>query len=274
MTVTNAAIAKETMENQTITPLLTINGHPYPVKEALRRSMYQSENRFLDPCISEILIREYAGKNNIANAVEELQIAIEEMRYDKGLEEKEKFLHWMKTHGQNLLSLQNEMDYQLLRNKVRASIPNAEVEAYFAEYQLEFDRVELYSIRVSTQEKAEEILAKIEEEEENFHLLAMQYSEDEESSLKAGYIGKVGRSEVTAEIEAEVFSAQLGDVVGPVKTEKGFNLFKVANLYPSTLEEARDEIRDTLFEKLEAKLLEEAEIKYPLIEAENLLGES
>ena len=119
--------------------------------------MYQSENRFIDVCIAEILIREYAAKHNITNTVEELQIAIEEMRYDKGLEEKEKFLHWMKTNGQNLLSIQNEMDYQLLRNKVRASIPPQEVEAYFAEYQLEFDRVELYSIRVSTQEKAEEL---------------------------------------------------------------------------------------------------------------------
>ncbi len=268
MTVTNASINKEIPENQTIPPLLIINGHPYPVKEVLRRSMYQRENRFVDVCISEILIREYAAKHELTNSVEELQIAIEEMRYDKGLESKEKFLHWMKNNGQNMLSIQNELDYQLLRKQIRANIPNEEIEAYFAEYQLEFDRVELYSIRVSTQEKAEELLAKIEEEEGNFHLLAMEYSEDEESYLKAGYIGKVSRSGVTAEIEAAVFVAQPGDVVGPVKTEKGYNLFKVAALYPSTLEEASDKIRDKLFEKLEAKLLAEAEIKYPLLEEE------
>ena len=176
----------------------------------------------------------------------------------------------MKANVQNLLSIQNEMDYQLLRNKVRASIPNEEVEAYFAEYQLEFDQVELYSIRVSTEEKAEELLAKMEEEEDNFHLLAMQYSEDSESNLKAGYIGKVGRSDVTAEIESAIFVAQQGDVVGPVKTEKGYNLFKIANLYPSTLEEAKDAIRDKLFEKLEAQLLDRADINYPLLEDESL----
>lgn len=261
MTVTT----KVTPENQTITPLLTVNGHLYPVKEALRRSMYQSKNKFVDVCISEILIREYATKHELANTVEELQVAIEEMRYDKGLESKEKFLHWMKTNGQNLLSIQNELDYQLLRNKVKANIPDEEVKAYFAEYQLEFDKVELYSIRVSTQEKAEELIAKIEEEGENFHLVAMQYSEDRESNLKAGYIGKVDRSSVTAEIEAAVFAAQKGDVVGPIKTEKGYNLFKIANLYPSTLEQAKDEIRNKLFEKLSALLLAEAEIKYPLL---------
>lgn len=269
-----SATTKVTSENQTITPLLTVNRHPYPVKEALRRSMYQSENRFVGVCISEILIREYAAKHKLVNSAEELQVAIEEMRYDKGLESKEKFVHWMKTNGQNLLSIQNEMDYQLLRNKVKANIPNKEVEAYFAEYQLEFDKVELYSIRVSTQEQAEELLAKIEEEGENFHLVAMEYSEDEESRLKAGYVGKVDRSSVTAEIEAAVFAAQPGDVVGPVKTEKGYNLFKIAELYPSTLEEARDEIRNKLFEKLEAILLTEAEIKYPWLEEDSVLVES
>lgn len=270
MNATNTLHVLGKSENSITLPLLTVNGHHYPVTEALRRSLYQSENRFVDVCIAEILIREYAVKHNIVNTVEELKVAIEEMRYDKGLESKEKFLHWMKTNGQNLLSIQNEMDYRLLRNKVKASIPQLEVEAYFAEYQLEFDRVELYSIRVSTPEKAEELLAKIEEEGDNFHLLAMEYSEDEESSHKAGYIGKVGRSDVTAEIEAAVFAAQRGDVVGPVQTEKGFNIFKVAALYPSSLETATNEIRDRLFGKLEAKLLDNAEIEYPLLHTESL----
>jgi parvulin-like peptidyl-prolyl isomerase len=264
MSAINASMPP-TVEKDTMIPLMTINGCPYLVKEALRRSMYQSENKFIDVCIAEMLIREYAIKNEITNNVEELQVAVEEMRYKRGLESKEKFLHWMKSNGQNLLSIQNELEYQLLRNIVRSEIQHEEVETYFAEHQLEFDRVELYSIRVSTQAKAEELLAKVEEEGENFHLLAMEYSEDEVSKLKAGYIGKVARSEVTAAIEAAVFVAQPGDVVGPVKTDKGFNLFKVAALYPATIEAEEDGIRDKLFKDLEAKLRSEAKIDYPLL---------
>ncbi|NJL51302.1 MAG: hypothetical protein HC930_02130 [Hydrococcus sp. SU_1_0] len=252
-----------TIEKQETAPLMIINGHPYPVKEALRRSMYQSENKFTDDCIAEILVREYAVKNGIHNSPEELQVAMEEMRYKKGLESKEKFQHWMDSNGQNLLSIQNELDYQLLRNKVKDSIPYDKLETYFAEFQLEYDRAELYSIRVETEAKAEELLARIEEEDENFHILAMEHSEDEESKLKAGYIGKVARSEVTAEIEAAVFVAKSGDVVGPVKTEKGFNLFKVAAIYPATLYSEADAVRDKLFKDLEAKLKTEAKIEYP-----------
>ena len=268
----NTSTVREIPEARTIPPLFVINGHSYPVEEALRRWMYQSEgeNKFTDVCIAEMLIREYAAQHQISNSIEELQVALEEMRYHKGLESKEKFLHWMKSNSQNLLSIQNELDYQLLRNKIKASIPYEKIETYFAEFQLKFDRAELYSIRVDSEAKAEELLAKIEEEKENFHILAMEHSEDENSKLKAGYIGKVARSEVTAAIEAAVFVAQPGDVVGPVKTDKGFNLFKVAALYPATLETEEDAIRDKLFKDLEAKLRFEAEIEYPLL-AENIL---
>lgn len=263
MSATNTT--SPTIDRKETTPLMTINGHPYPVEEALRRSMYQNKNKFTDDCIDEILIREYAVKNGIKNSAEELQIAIEEMRYQMGLESKEKFLHWMDSKGQNLLSIQNELDYQLLRNKVKANIPYEKLETYFAEFQLEYDCAELYSIRVETEAKAEELLAKIEEEEENFHLLAMEHSEDEKSKLKAGYIGKVARSEVTAEIEAAVFVAQPGEVVGPVETEKGFNLFKIAAIYPATLQAEEDAIRDKLFKDLLSKLRAEAKIDYPLL---------
>ena len=264
MSATNTS-ASSTIEKKETVPLMTINGHPYPVKEALRRSMYQSKNKFTDDCIDEILIREYAMQNEIKNSADELQVAMEEMRYQKGLESKEKFQHWMNSNGQNLLSIQNELDYQLLRNKVKASIPYEKLETYFAEFQLEYDRAELYSIRVETEAEAEELLAKMEEEEENFHILAMEHSEDEKSKPKAGYIGKVARSEVTAAIEAAVFVAQPGDVVGPVETEKGFNLFKVAAIYPATLEAEEDAIRDKLFKDLLAKLRTEAKIDYPLL---------
>ena len=54
----------------------------------------------------------------------------------------------MNSNGQNLLSIQNELDYQLLRNRVKANISYEQIETYFAEFQLEYNRAELYSIRI------------------------------------------------------------------------------------------------------------------------------
>ncbi len=248
--------------------LVAVNGDSFEVREALRRSITNKENEFLDEFISELLIRQYAAQNNISNSIEELQVAANERRYQNSLESVEKFQQWLKNNHQTLLSLQNDIDYQLLRNKVRGSIPDQEVEAYFVEHQLEFDRADLYSIRLDNQHKAEELYAKIAEDGENFHLLAMEHSLDEESKPKGGYIGKLSRDELSAEIEAAVFNAQPGQVINPIETEKGYNLFKVSAVYPANLVEEKDNIQFLLFEQLLARLRAEAKITYPIFESE------
>lgn len=248
--------------------LVTVNGDQFEMREALRRSMVDGEEKILDEFISELLIRQYAAQNNISNSIEELQVAANERRYQSGLESVEKLQQWLRNNHQTLLSLQNDIDYQLLRNKVRGSIPDQEVEAYFAEHQLEFDRADLYSIRLDNQHKAEELYAKITEDGENFHLLAMEHSLDEESKPKGGYIGKLRRDELSAEIEAAVFKAQPGQVIGPIETEKGYNLFKVGAVYPANLAEEKDNIQFLLFEKLLTRLRAEAKITYPIFEEE------
>ena len=247
--------------------LVTVNNDYFELQEALRRSMaHHEEDKFWHNCVEELLIRQYAAVNNITNSVEELQLAADEMRYQRGLESKELLGQWIKTNHQTLVSLQNGIDYTLLRNKVRGSIPDREIEAYFAEHQLEFDRVELYSIRLDSLEKAEELYAQITEEGKNFHVLAMEHSLDEGSRPMAGYIGKVSRAEVTAEIEAAVFNAQPGEVTDPIKTEKGYNLFKVSAFYPANLEQERENIRFQLFQNLLTRLRAEAKITYSILE--------
>ncbi|BAS60460.1 MULTISPECIES: peptidylprolyl isomerase [Leptolyngbya] len=246
--------------------LVTVNGDAFDLREALRRFMFDDVEIYFGRFIIELLVRQYALQNNLSNSTEELQVASDEFRYHLGLESVEKLRHWLRDKHQNILSLQNHLDYYLLRNKVRESIPDRDVEAYFAQHQLEFDRADLYSIRVKNQQIAEELYAKITEEDENFHLLAMQHSLDEESKPKAGYVGRMSRNEVITEIEAAVFNAQAGDIVGPTKTEQGYNLFKVGAIYPANLEAEQDTIRTLLFNKLVAKMRIESKIIYPIFE--------
>ena len=57
----------------------------------------------------------------------------------------------MRENHQTLLSLQNAVDLMLLRNKVRSAISDAEVQAHYAEHKLEYEAVDLYSLRVESQ---------------------------------------------------------------------------------------------------------------------------
>ena len=248
-----------------MTILATANGYSISVSDALRQSIVHDED-FLKNKVDALLLRSYAAKNNIANSDAELQLATDELRYQKGLETVDKVKQWMKTNHQSLLNLQNAIDHMLLRNKIRNAIPDNEIAAYYAEHQLEFHSVELYSCRLDTEDKARELLSQITEEGANFHVIAMEHSLDTETKHLGGYAGKLRRSQMTGAVEAAVLKAKPGQVIGPIKTDKGYNLFKVAAVHKPTLEEEKDNIRMTLFENLLAKLRSESSISYPVLE--------
>lgn len=247
--------------------LLAINGQDVDLNDALRRSIMHDEN-FLKNTVEGVLICQYAEKNGITNSDEELQVAVDEMRYQRGMEEVDKVNQWLKSNNLTVLSVQNAMDGMLLRNKVRNSIPKGEIEAYFAEHQLEFDSAELYSIRTDNEETAQEIYAQITDEGANFHVLAMEHSTDDDTKRLGGYVGQLTRGDMTGEVEAAVFKAEPGDIIGPVKTEKGYNIFKVTNVLKADLEKEKDSIQFTLFNDLLSKLRAEAKISYPILEEE------
>ncbi|NOT63205.1 MAG: hypothetical protein HOP19_23595, partial [Acidobacteria bacterium] len=50
--------------------------------------------------------------------------------------------------------------------------------------------------------------------------------------------GTVRRADLTAAAEAAVFNAKPGQVVGPVKTTKGWELLRIEALQPATLDDA------------------------------------
>jgi parvulin-like peptidyl-prolyl isomerase len=247
--------------------LAKVNGEVIETATALRVGILHDDT-FLKNTITNALIRQYAEKHNIRNTDQELQLAADELRYSRGLESVDTVTQWMRESHQTALSVQEGIDIMLLHNKVRNAIPEAEIATYYAEHQLDLETVELYSIRLETADKANEILAQINDEGANFQALALEHSQDKDSRHLGGYVGNLTRSQMTGEVEAAVFRAKPISVIGPVKTHNGYNLFKVAVIHRPSLEESKSLIRVKLMEQLTAKLLAEANIEYSVFEAE------
>jgi parvulin-like peptidyl-prolyl isomerase len=247
-------------------PLVIVNGEEVDLKESLEVDILH-ENVFLTGVIENVLIRQEAEKRGIKNTDEELQVAVDELRYQRNLESVDKAQLWLKNSNLSIEGVQAGVDFMLLRNKLRNSFKDSEVEAYFAEHKLEFDKVETFSIRLSTKEKADEILAQIKDGDLDFHAAAVKYSEDEATKKSGGFVGLMGRKDVIGEIEAALFSpmAKSGDLIGPVKTDKGFNLFKVGEVQKANLDKSKNDIKFFLFNELLTKLKAEAKTKYPVL---------
>jgi parvulin-like peptidyl-prolyl isomerase len=250
-----------------VSVLAIVNEEPIDVATAVRLSLLH-DAKFMQETVGNLLVRQYAEKQGIRNSDAELQLAADELRYSRGLESVERLDQWMRENNQTPLAIQEGIDFMLLHNKVRNAIPDSQVAAHFAEHQLELETAELYSIRADSEAKASELLAQITDEGANFHVLAMEHSRDESSRHLGGYVGRLTRGQMTGAIEAAVFKAKPGSVIGPVKTEKGWNLFKVAAIHKPSLEEAKSAIRVTLMQQLTQKLLADARIDYPVFREE------
>ncbi len=100
----------------------------------------------------------------------------------------------------------------------------------------------------------------------DFAELAREHSTDPGSAEKGGDLGEYSRGQgLVPEFEQAAFDAEVGELVGPVRTEFGFHLIEVTDKAPpQTLEEATPEIRQELAqtqqgEQLEAALRERTE---------------
>ena len=124
-------------------------------------------------------------------------------------------------------------------------------------------------ILVDTEEKAMEIMAAIEKGEVVFEDAAKEFSSCP-SNAQGGDLGEFGRGQMVPEFDKVAFEAEIGKVVGPVKTQFGYHLIKVegrkeASVMPfenvkdyilgTLLQQKQNEVYSAKFRELEAKYM-------------------
>lgn len=97
--------------------------------------------------------------------------------------------------------------------------------------------------------KAEDILHQL-RNGGDFAALAKEYSEDQASRNRGGYLGWFGRGRISPEFEAAAFGLQPGETSEIVETGRGYNLIKVEERKQTTVK-SLEEVR----QKIEAPLL-------------------
>jgi peptidyl-prolyl cis-trans isomerase D len=98
------------------------------------------------------------------------------------------------------------------------------------------------SDKAAAKKKAEDVLAQAKANPAKFAELAKQYSQDPGSAAQGGDLGSNPRGTMVKAFDDAVFSAQTGDIVGPVETEFGYHVIKL-NGITSSRSRAIDEVR-------------------------------
>lgn len=96
----------------------------------------------------------------------------------------------------------------------------------------------------------------------SFAEVAMALSEDEATKRRGGSIGwrKKGTTDFGTELEAKIFAAKEGDLIGPERSERGLELIKVEGFREGDIpiEKARAELAEELYRSAKGKELAQA----------------
>jgi peptidyl-prolyl cis-trans isomerase D len=169
------------------------------------------------------------------------------------------------------LSERRSVDYLLVdTNAISAnlSLTDDEVRAYFEQNSAEYEtqeqvRARQIMVQVTDERNAEQALSEIQAiaaritAGEDFAQLATELSDDPLSRDNGGDLGLFARGQYLEEIETAAFSAQAGDMVGPVQSGFGYHLIQVTEHLPGGLP-AFEAVSDSLRRRLLAERARES----------------
>lgn len=196
------------------------------------------------------IIHQVAQENQIVITDDEIQTEANRQRYEKRLESAADTYTWLQEQLINADEWEAGIRKHLQAKKLAEVLFKDEIQPYFTQHQVEYERAVLYHIIVPYELLANELFYQIEEEEISFYEAAHLYDIDRKRRLYCGYDGLVHRWDLDADISAFIFGAKPKEILGPVQTKDGFNLYMVEEFLAA-------ELTDEVAEKIQQKLFNE-----------------
>ena len=151
------------------------------------------------------------------------------------------------------------------------TVTEEELKAFYDQNQQQFKKGETVNakhILTDSEEKCHDILEEIVKGEKTFEDAAKEFSTCP-SKERGGDLGEFGKGQMVKEFEDAAFSAEIGHVVGPVKTQFGYHLIKVEKKNEASVvsfEQIKENLRTNLLQQKQStaynQKVEELKKKY------------
>ncbi len=198
--------------------------------------------QILDDMVTDRVTVLAAKKAGVSVSTEEVQERFDQIRRVQGLHRAKAAMEFLDNLGLSLDEFETYLAELLLKEKVVDMVTSeAAIEEYFSLNSPEFDSIEVGHIVLASEGTARELGALLEDDPDSFHDLAREHSLDLETRDRGGVIGTVIRGALQNELEAKVFNAAEGAVLGPFPSADGkaFEIFKVIEKKSAVLDETR-----------------------------------
>ncbi|HEU0306747.1 MAG TPA: peptidylprolyl isomerase [Lysobacter sp.] len=223
-----------------MTTIVKIDGDAVGVDEFLRTLKLNGQfEKLVDQFVRDRLTVLAAKKQGIQVSEQEIQERADQFRRVRGLHrasDTNKYLDAMRISLEEFESFVADTLYQeKMMEKVGSE---AAVQAYFKLNSPRFDSIEVSHIVLDGEGKAKEMLLVLRDDPDSFEEMAREHS-IAESREQGGLIGKVLRGSLRGDVEAKVFNAAVGDLLGPFTSgdRSTFEIFRVNAKQPARLDD-------------------------------------
>jgi parvulin-like peptidyl-prolyl isomerase len=193
----------------------------------------------IEQLVREKLTVRAAKKQGLQLAPEDVQERADQFRRSQGLHRAADMNHYLDALGITLDEFELFVTDGLYQEKMMAQVcSDAAVEQYFKLNSPKFDSVEVSHIVLDTEGKAKEMMSALADDPDSFAEMAREHSIGD-ARERGGIIGKVLRGSLKPDIEARVFNAAAGELLGPFPSpdRSFFEIFAVNAKYPASLDE-------------------------------------
>jgi len=206
----------------------------------------------VEQMVRDRLTARAARQAGVVLAPEQIQTRADEFRRALGLHRAADTNHYLDALGVSLDEFEAYITDSLYQETMLAQVcSEAAVAQYFKLNSPRFDSVEISHVVLESEGAAREMLSVLQDEPAAFAELAREHSIDDSTRQQGGLIGKVLRGALKGDVEARVFNARPGELLGPFASPDGtcFEIFRVDAKHPATLDdETAAEVRRLLRE--------------------------
>lgn len=193
----------------------------------------------VEQMVRDKLTARAAKKQGLEVTDEEIQERADQFRRVQGLHRAADMNHYLDALKIGLDDFEAFIVDGLYQDKMMAQVCSDEaVSEFFFLNSPRFDSVEISHMVLDAEGKAREMIAVLQEEPELFAELAHEHSVAD-TRERGGVIGKVMRGALKPDVEAKVFNASPGDLLGPFPSPDGayYEIFTVNAKHPARLDE-------------------------------------
>ena len=179
-------------------------------------------SQVLEGLIADVLVQQYAKKNNITVSDDEVQKSIDQLTKDMG--GKDKFEESLKARSMPVESFRAMQRAQLLGNKVRDAVTKDVPQTQ--------EQIHARHILVQVPDDAQKVLTRL-DKGEDFAKVAADVSQDPGTAKNGGDLGWFPRGVMVPEFDNAAFGLPLKKISSPVQTQFGYHIIQVLEKDPN-----------------------------------------